>query len=177
MNDRKDFSRFSTTVEMPDLLDVQVKHYNWFLQQNTPSRERKNQGLLAVFNSLFPVQDSKGRYKLEFEEYSVGVPRYTIQECAERGLTYASPLKGVLSLSSYEVTKESKKFIEKITNECYLGDFPIMTPSGSFIINGAERVVVNQLQRSPGVIFGESLNTKGRTLYTSRFEKCIMFFP
>ncbi len=155
MGERHSYSRIINTAEIPNLLSVQIDSYREFLQAGIRPGERKTQGLHAVFQDMFPVSDLKGNFSLEYVEYSLGVPKYTITECKERDMTYAVPIKAILSLVSFEKDGDTKRFKEKITNEVYLGEIPYMTETGTFVINGAERVIVSQLHRSPGVFFGE----------------------
>jgi DNA-directed RNA polymerase subunit beta len=145
---------------MPNLLSVQLESFQSFLQAGRKPDDRNSTGLQAVFHGTFPISDNKGNFSLEFIEYSLGVPKYSIPECKERDMTYSLPLKAILSLVSYEKDGETRKFKEKITNEVYLGDIPIMTENGTFIINGAERVVVSQLHRSPGVFFDQETSVQ-----------------
>ncbi len=154
---RTSYSRIRNSADMPYLLSVQVESYKKFLQADVKPSQRKHDGLQAVFSEAFPITDVKGNFSLEFVEYSLGVPKYSIEECKDRDMTYSSPLKAVLSLVSYEKDGDQKRFKEKITNEVYLGEIPLMTDSGTFVINGAERVVVSQLHRSPGVFFDEEI--------------------
>ncbi|OGS37200.1 MAG: DNA-directed RNA polymerase subunit beta [Elusimicrobia bacterium RIFOXYB2_FULL_49_7] len=155
MSERVSFSKIKNLAEIPNLLNIQLQFFSDFLQENVLPTERSASGLQGVFKETFPISDSKGNFSLEFLEYSLGVPKYSITECKERDMTYSVPLKAVLSLVVYEKDGETKRFKEKITNEVYLGDIPYMTETGTFIINGAERVIVSQLHRSPGVFFDE----------------------
>ena len=155
-------------MDLPDLLEIQTKSYSGFLQADVPPRLRKKEGLSGVFQSLFPVNDVKGYYSLEFDGYKLGVPKYTIKECKERGMTFAAPLKVDMSLLVYEQDGEVKKFVEKITNEVYVGEIPLMTERGTFVINGAERVIVSQLHRSPGITFDEEEQPNGEKELTAR---------
>jgi DNA-directed RNA polymerase subunit beta len=155
-------------MDLPDLLEIQTKSYSAFLQSDISPRQRKKQGLHGVFQSLFPVNDVKGYYSLEYDGYKLGVPKYTIKECKERGMTFAVPLKVDMSLLVYEQDGEVKKFVEKITNEVYVGEIPIMTERGTFVINGAERVIVSQLHRSPGITFDEEDQANGEKEMTAR---------
>ena len=155
-------------MDLPDLLEIQTKSYSGFLQAEVPPRLRKKEGLSGVFQSLFPVNDVKGYYSLEFDGYKLGVPKYTIKECKERGMTFAAPLKVDMSLLVYEQDGEVKKFVEKISNEVYVGEIPLMTERGTFVINGAERVIVSQLHRSPGITFDEEEQPNGEKELTAR---------
>ncbi len=165
---RKSYSRVPEVLALPDLLEIQIQSYKAFLQQEVPPRLRTKAGLHGVFASLFPVSDVKGYYSLEYDGYKLGVPKYTIKECKERGMTFAAPLKVDMSLLVYEQDGEVKKFVEKISNEVYIGEIPLMTDRGTFVINGAERVIVSQLHRSPGITFDEIVNPTGKTLMSSR---------
>jgi DNA-directed RNA polymerase subunit beta len=155
-------------MDLPDLLEIQTKSYEAFLQADVPPRLRKKHGLQSVFMSLFPVNDVKGYYSLEYDGYKLGVPKYTLKECKERGMTFAAPLKVDMSLLVYEQDGEVKKFVEKITNEVYVGEIPLMTDRGTFVINGAERVIVSQLHRSPGITFDEEDHPSGEKLLNAR---------
>jgi len=168
MVDRKSYSRIKRVAELPNLLEIQTRSYEAFLQPDTPPRLRKKQGLHRAFQSLFPVNDVKGYYSLEYEGYKLGIPKYTLKECKERGMTYAAPLKVDMSLLVFEQDGETKKFVEKITNEVYIGEIPLMTERGTFVINGAERVIVSQLHRSPGITFDEITHPNGKKLLTAR---------
>ncbi len=155
-------------MDLPNLLEIQTKSYETFLQADVPPRQRKKEGLNGAFQSLFPVNDVKGYYSLEYDGYKLGVPKYTLKECKERGMTYAAPLKVDMSLLVYEQDGEVKKFVEKISNEVYIGEIPLMTVRGTFVINGAERVIVSQLHRSPGITFDEVDHPSGKKLLTAR---------
>src|SRR5271157_807733 len=168
MVERRSYSRIPRVMDLPDLLEIQTKSYSGFLQAEVPPRLRKKEGLSGVFQSLFPVNDVKGYYSLEFDGYKLGVPKYTIKECKERGMTYAAPLKVDMSLLVYEQDGEVKKFVEKISNEVYVGEIPLMTERGTFVINGAERVIVSQLHRSPGITFDEEEQPNGEKELTAR---------
>ena len=152
-------------IDYPDFLDVQLKSFQEFFQLDTSSEDRKFEGLFKVFSENFPITDTRNIFVLEFLDYFVDPPRYTIQECIERGLTYAVPLKAKLKLSCNDVEHED---FETVVQDVYLGTLPYMSPTGSFIINGAERVIVSQLHRSPGVFFGQSYHTNGTKLYSAR---------
>ncbi|MBD3420501.1 MAG: DNA-directed RNA polymerase subunit beta [Chitinivibrionales bacterium] len=165
---RRSYSSVPEVMPMPDLLEIQTRAYKEFLQLDVPPRMRKNTGLHAAFMSLFPINDVKGYYTLEYEGYKLGVPKYTLRECKERGMTYAAPLKVDMSLLVYEPDGETKRFVEKISNEVYIGEIPLMTDRGTFVINGAERVIVSQLHRSPGITFDEVTHPNGKKLLTAR---------
>jgi DNA-directed RNA polymerase subunit beta len=152
-------------IDYPDFLDVQLKSFQEFFQLDTPADKREGEGLFMVFRENFPITDTRNIFVLEFLDYFVDPPRYTIQECIERGLTYAVPLKAKLKLSCNDPEHEDFK---TIVQDVYLGTIPYMTPNGTFIINGAERVIVSQLHRSPGVFFGQSIHSNGTKLYSAR---------
>jgi len=151
--------------DYPDFLDIQIKSFQDFFQLETKSEERGNEGLYNTFLENFPITDTRNQFVLEFLDYFVDPPRYSIQECIERGLTYSVPLKARLKL--YCTDPEHEDF-ETIVQDVYLGTIPYMTPSGTFCVNGAERVVVSQLHRSPGVFFGQSFHANGTKLYSAR---------
>ncbi len=166
--ERHSFSKIPTSVEYPDLLDVQRRSFREFLQEDLPPGERKEQGLQAVFNSIFPVLDSRENFILDFVEYYLDKPKYSIKECRERGLTYAVPLKAKMRLSIKDPTGDTDDYTDTIEQDVYLGNMPYMTNRGTFIINGAERVIVNQLHRAPGVFFDESIHPNGTKIYSAR---------
>ena len=162
---RVNFATAKKIMEYPDFLDIQVKSFQDFFQLETKADERGNEGLYKTFSDNFPISDTRNNFVLEFLDYFVDPPRYSIQECIERGLTYSVPLKARLKL--YCTDPEHEDF-ETIVQDVYLGVIPYMTNSGTFIINGAERVVVSQLHRSPGVFFGQSFHANGTKLYSAR---------
>ena len=162
---RVNFSSTKAPLAYPDFLDIQLKSFHDFLQLDTPPEDRKKEGLYKVFAENFPIADTRNSYVLEFLDYFVDPPRYSIEECLLRGLTYNVPLKARLKLSCNDPDHED--FTTKVT-DVYLGQIPYMTPQGTFVINGAERVVVSQLHRSPGVFFGQSLHSNGTKLYSAR---------
>lgn len=168
MGQRRDYSSSQFKLEIPNLLEVQLNSFRTFLQEGVIPADRKRDGLEQIFQDIFPINDVKDLYSLEYEGYSFGVPKYSIQECRERGVTFSRPLKAVLSLYVYEGEGEDRKFKEKITNDVFICDLPVMTDTGTFIINGAERVVVSQLHRSPGVSFDEEFHQTGKRLFKSR---------
>ena len=168
MTERRNFAKSKYSMEIPFLLEVQVESFNRFLQIGTLPRDRQTDGLEAVFRETFPIADVKGMYELVYEGYSLGVPKYSIPECQERGMTFAAPLRATLSLNVYKVEGEERQFQEKITNDVYFGDIPLLTENGTFIVNGAERVVVSQLHRSPGVSFDEDFHPNGKRLLKAR---------
>jgi len=151
--------------DYPDFLDVQLKSFQEFFQLETTPENRSDEGLFKVFSENFPITDTRNQFVLEFLDYFIDPPRYTVDECVERGLTYAVPLKAVLKLYC---TDEEHEDFETIVQEVYLGTIPYMTPKGSFVVNGAERVIVSQLHRSPGVFFGQSRHANGTKLYSAR---------
>lgn len=163
--ERINFSSIKNASEYPDFLDIQIKSFKDFFQLETKSDERAEEGLYNTFQDNFPITDARNQFVLEFLDYFVDPPRYSIQECIERGLTYSVPLKARLKL--YCTDPEHEDF-ETIVQDVYLGTIPYMTPSGTFCINGAERVVVSQLHRSPGVFFGQSFHANGTKLYSAR---------
>ncbi len=164
-SERISFASIKQVIDYPDFLDVQVKSFKEFFQLDTPSENRRNEGLFKVFSENFPITDTRNIFVLEFLDYFVDPPRYTIEECIDRGLTYAVPLKAKLKLSCNDIEHED---FETIVQDVYLGTIPYMSPSGSFVINGAERVIVSQLHRSPGVFFGQTYHTNGTKLYSAR---------
>ncbi len=164
-NERLNFSSVLNRPDYPDFLDIQIKSFQDFFQLETKSDERGNEGLYNTFMENFPITDTRNQFVLEFLDYFVDPPRYSLQECIERGLTYCVPLKARLKL--YCTDPEHEDF-ETIVQDVYLGTIPYMTPSGTFCINGAERVIVSQLHRSPGVFFGQSFHANGTKLYSAR---------
>ena len=162
---RLNFASATDIPDYPDFLDIQIKSFSDFFQLETKSDERTDEGLFNTFMENFPISDSRNQFVLEFLDYFVDPPRYSIQECIERGLTHCVPLKARLKLYC---TDEEHEDFETIVQDVYLGVIPYMTPSGTFIINGAERVVVSQLHRSPGVFFGQSFHANGTKLYSAR---------
>jgi DNA-directed RNA polymerase subunit beta len=167
-NGRISFSKIPRDYELPDLLDVQLQSFQEFLQAGIPLSERIVTGLESVFQLNFPIIDSRETFILEYLDYRLEKPRYSVQECQDRGLTYSVPLKARLRLSSKNQEEGSEDFVETVEQEVFLGNLPMMTERGTFIINGAERVVVSQLHRSPGVFFAESLHPNGTTIYSGR---------
>ncbi len=165
INNRVNFASVKNPMPYPDFLEVQLKSFNDFLQLDTPPELRKNDGLYKVFSENFPITDTRNNFQLEFLDYYIDPPRYSIEECLERGLTYAVPLKAKLKL--YCTDPEHEDF-DTVIQDVFLGPIPYMTDNGTFIINGAERVVVSQLHRSPGVFFGSSIHSNGTQLYSAR---------
>jgi len=164
-NERVNFATSKRVIDYPDFLDVQLQSFREFFQLETTSDNRHQEGLFKVFSENFPISDSRNIFVLEFLDYFIDPPRYDIQECIERGLTYSVPLKAKLRLSCND---EEHEDFETIVQDVYLGTIPYMTPKGTFVINGAERVIVSQLHRSPGVFFGQSRHTNGTKLYSAR---------
>ncbi len=167
-NGRVSFSRLAQVIELPDLLDIQLKSFKDFLQDDVRPDKRANKGLQAVFSTIFPIVDSRENFCLEFVEYSIDKPKYDVNECQERGVTYSVPLKAKLKLSIKEDTGDKKEFGEAIEQVVYLGNIPYMTNRGTFIINGAERIVVSQLHRSPGVFFDDLIHPNGTKIFSAR---------
>ena len=165
-NGRISFAKIPQVLDYPDLLNVQLESFESFLQANVPPSRRKGKGLQAVFEANFPITDARENYLLEFVEYYVEQPKYSVVACQERGLTYAVPLKAKLRLSAK--AKDGKGYTDTVEQEVYLGNLPFMTDRGTFIINGAERVIVSQLHRSPGVFFSESVHPNGTPIFSAR---------
>lgn len=160
------FATISQAVKVPDLLNIQLDSFEDFLQLKLTPFQRENKGLQAVFNANFPILDNKEFYRLDFIEYYIEKPRFSIPECEERGLTYSAPLKAKLRLSTKD--DETGEYVNTVEQEVYLGNLPFMTERGTFIINGAERVIVSQLHRSPGVAFAQTLHPNGTPIYSAR---------
>ena len=165
VNQRVNFASVKNPMPYPDFLDVQLKSFKDFLQLDTPPELRKNDGLYKVFSENFPIADTRNNFVLEFLDYYIDPPRYSIEECLERGLTYSVPLKAKLKLYCTDPDHED---FDTVIQDVFLGSIPYMTDNGTFIINGAERVVVSQLHRSPGVFFGSSIHANGTQLYSAR---------
>ena len=161
---RINFAR-SKILEYPDLLEVQLKSFKDFFQLETTPENRRNEGLYQVFQEIFPIEDTRNNYKLEFIDYFIDPPQYSIEECLQRGLTYNVPLKAKLRLSCTD--PEHEDFDTRV-QDVYLGNIPYMTPAGTFVINGSERIIVSQLHRSPGVFFDQSMHANGTKLYSAR---------
>src|SRR5215211_6226369 len=163
------FAKLDQGMNMPHLLDIQVRAFEALLQTDAASHQREDIGLERVFKDLFPISDVHENFSLEFVRYSLGEPKYSVEECIERDMTYSAPLKATLQLVINETladgTKRPRNIIEK---EVYLGELPLLTPLGTFVINGAERVIVSQLHRSPGVVFEEATHPNGQRLISSR---------
>ncbi|MBB3700592.1 DNA-directed RNA polymerase subunit beta [Flammeovirga yaeyamensis] len=164
-NGRKNFAKAKRVLDYPDFLDVQFKSFHNFFQIDTPPELREDEGLYKVFMENFPITDSRENFLLEFIDYTIDPPKYTVDECVERGLTFSVPLKAKLKLSCSD---EDNEDFETIEQDVFLGNIPYMTRRGSFVVNGAERVIVSQLHRSPGVFFAQSKHTNGTKLYSAR---------
>ena len=164
-NQRITFASSKILLDYPDFLEVQLKSFKDFFQLDTKAENRKDEGLYKVFQEVFPISDTRNNFVLEFLDYFVDPPRYTIEECLERGLTYSVPLKAKLKL--YCTDPEHEDF-DTVIQDVFLGPIPYMTPRGTFVINGSERIVVSQLHRSPGVFFGQSFHANGTKLYSAR---------
>ncbi|MBQ7387955.1 MAG: DNA-directed RNA polymerase subunit beta [Paludibacteraceae bacterium] len=164
-NQRVNFASIKNSLEYPDFLDVQLKSFRDFFQLDTAPEKRKNEGMYKVFSENFPIEDTRNNFRLEFLDYYIDPPRYTIEECIERGLTYSVPLKARLKLECMDPEHED---FDTVIQDVFLGPIPYMTEKGTFVINGAERVIVSQLHRSPGVFFGQSMHANGTKLYSAR---------
>ncbi|MCK5346068.1 MAG: DNA-directed RNA polymerase subunit beta, partial [Candidatus Heimdallarchaeota archaeon] len=166
-NNRVSFQKIPSIVDIPDLLGVQLDSYKLFLQEDTFEDERQKIGLEEVFQNVFPIEDSHRNYILEYKSYYLAPPKYSPDECIERGVTYSAPLKVKLVL---HITDEENRneYAQSIEQDVYFGNIPYMTEKGTFIINGAERVIVTQLQRSPGVFFDQSIHPNGTKLFQAR---------
>ena len=162
---RVNFSTMQQHMPYPDFLEIQLKSFHDFLQMDSTPEQRRTEGLFKVFSENFPIQDTRNSFKLEFLDYSIDRPRYSIEECIKRGLSYSVPLKAKLRLSCEDPDHEE---FDTVVEDVYLGSIPYMTPKGTFVINGAERVIVSQLHRSPGVFFGTSMHSNGTKLYSAR---------
>ncbi|MEQ9297951.1 MAG: DNA-directed RNA polymerase subunit beta [Cyclobacteriaceae bacterium] len=164
-SERISFSSIKKILDYPDFLDVQLQSFKDFFQIDTPAEKRDNEGLYKVFMENFPISDSRENYVLQFVDYTIDPPKYNVDECIDRGLTFSIPLKAKLRLLCND---EDNEDFETIEQEVFLGNIPYMTEKGSFVINGAERIIVSQLHRSPGVFFAQSKHTNGTTLYSAR---------
>ena len=162
------FAKLDQGMEMPHLLDIQTRAFEALLQLDAASHDREDIGLERVFKDLFPISDVHENFSLEFVRYSLGEPKYSVEECIERDMTYSAPLKATLQLVINEVVNEQKRPRNIIEKEVYLGELPLLTPLGTFVINGAERVIVSQLHRSPGVVFEEATHPNGQRLISAR---------
>lgn len=165
-NNRISFGRIPSVLESPDLLSIQTETFEDFVQLNTLPNRRENKGLQQVFTTNFPIFDNKENYRLDFLEYSIEKARFSVDECLERGLSFAAPLKAKLRLSTKD--PETEEFVNTVEQEVYLGNLPFMTEKGTFVINGAERVIVSQLHRSPGVAFAQTTHPNGTPIYSAR---------
>ncbi|MFH1593624.1 MAG: DNA-directed RNA polymerase subunit beta, partial [Candidatus Omnitrophota bacterium] len=159
MPKRKSYAKIEECYKLPNLLEIQLASYREFLQSGLPKSKRGNRGLESAFKEVFPIQSLDGEYKLEYLSYSIGKPKYEIPECKKRGMSYAGALRIMMRLKSKSETKEQ---------EVYLGELPLMTDTGTFIINGDERVVVSQLHRSPGISFESELHPTGKKVFSAR---------
>ena len=165
---RVSFSKILKVADLPDLLNIQLESFEDFLQLNIDSGKREDKGLQAVFNSIFPIVDSRENFIFEFVEYYLEKPKYNMKECQERGGSYSVPLKAKLRLSAKDPESDSEEITDTIEQVVYLGNIPVMTNRGTFIINGAERIIVSQLHRSPGVFFDEAKHPNGSKIYSAR---------
>src|SRR5262245_59256652 len=170
---RQSFGKIDRIIDIPNLIDIQMKSYEKFLQANVPPSERQDYGLQGVFRSVFPIRDFNGTSELVFVGYTLERPKYDVDECRQRGMTYAAPIKVTIQLIIYDSSSEgAEKVVRDIKEqEVYFGEIPLMTDSGTFIINGTERVVVSQLHRSPGVFFDHDrgkTHSSGKLLYQAR---------
>ena len=165
---RQSFSKIKDVVAMPNLLEVQIDSYRSFLQLETHPKKRLSRGLHMVFDSIFPITDVHGIFTLEYVDYSIGNPRYGVEECRERGMTFAAPLRATLRLIARDKESPDKPVKDVVEQSVFLGELPLMTEQGTFVINGAERVVVSQLHRSPGVFFDETMHPNGKRLFSAR---------
>ena len=162
------FSKRESGMPMPHLLDIQTRAFDALMVPDDVEGERQDVSLERVFRDLFPISDVNGKYELTFKSYAIGEPKYTVEECIERDMTYAAPLKATLALNVFEDVDGQRRLKNQIEKEVYLGELPMMTPLGTFVINGAERVVVSQLHRSPGVVFEEDIHPNGQRLFSAR---------
>jgi len=168
--ERVSYAKIPEVMDLPNLIEIQKESYESFLQKNLPPEERANIGLQEVFNEIFPITDFSETSSIEFVSYSLGRPKYDVNECQDRGMTYAAPLKSKVRLILREKDKDTqeKRIIDIRESEVYMSEFPLMTERGTFVINGAERVVVSQLHRSPGVTFSQDTHSSGRKLYSAK---------
>jgi DNA-directed RNA polymerase subunit beta len=161
------FGKLEAGMEMPHLLDIQTQAFQALLAQDAAA-EREDVGLERVFRDLFPITDVNENYSLEFVKYAIGEPKYSVEECIERDMTYSAPLKATLRLLIMEEVSGVRRPKNILEKEVYLGELPLLTPLGTFVINGAERVIVSQLHRSPGVVFEETTHPNGQRLFSAR---------
>ena len=164
-NKRINFASLEAATDYPDFLEIQLKSFRDFFQLDNPPEKRAEEGLYKVFVENFPIEDARGNFVLELVDYIVDTPKYVPEECIKRGVTYAVPLKAKLRLRQ---NGEDNEDFETIEQEVFLGNIPYMTPQGSFVINGSERVVVFQIHKSPGVFFAQSTHTSGTKLYSAK---------
>ena len=169
---RKNLGRISKVIEVPNLIDIQKSSYDKFLQSTVAVNERTEVGLQAVFRSVFPIKDFNGTSELVFVSYNLEKPKYDVEECRQRGMTFAAPIKVTTQLMIYDTGEGGERVVRDIKEqEVYFGEIPLMTETGTFIINGTERVVVSQLHRSPGVFFDHDkgkTHSSGKLLYSAR---------
>ena len=166
-NNIHDFSKNNFSIDLPDLLAIQVESWKEFLQEDVLPEKRKNLGLEAVLRNTFPIEDNHRNYVLEYKFYFLGLPKYSVKECLERRISYNVPLKVKFVLHITDENDKSK-YVQNIEQDVFFGNIPYMTDSGTFIINGAERVIVSQLQRSPGVFFDQSFHPNGTKIFLAR---------
>ena len=162
-----DFSKISFNIPTPDLLDIQIAAWKDFLQEDVLPEKRENKGLQAVLSNIFPIEDNHSNYILEYKHYFLGLPKHTVKECLERRISYNIPLKIKFILHITDENDKSK-YVQDIEQDVFFGNIPYMTDSGTFIINGAERVIVSQLQRSPGVFFDQNFHPNGTKIFLAR---------
>ena len=162
------FAHLDTEMPMPNLLDVQRKAFEALLETVAEDEVQRDYGLERVFNEIFPTSDKKKNFTLEYVSYALGDPKYTVEECMERDMTYGAPLKATLRLVINEDVDGEKRPRDILEKEVYLGELPLLTDQGTFVINGAERVIVSQLHRSPGVVFEETIHPNGKRLFSAR---------
>ena len=169
---RKSFSKRSKVDQIPNLLEIQKKSFERFLQAGVEPQKREDTGLQAVFNSVFPISDFNDTASLEFVEYTLEQPKYDVQECLQRGMTYAAPFKVTIRLVAWDDVEAARAIRDVKEQEVYFGEIPLMTDHGTFIINGTERVIVSQLHRSPGIFYDTTLSTTvsaaGKKIYSCR---------
>src|SRR5512144_2026232 len=169
---RKDFSKIPRILEIPNLIEIQKQTFERFLQTHLEPEKRENSGLQAVFNSVFPIKDFNDSASLEFVGYTLEEPKYDVQECLQRGMTYAAPFKVTIRLVAWDDSEGSQTIRDVKEQEVYFGEIPIMTDNGTFIINGTERVIVSQLHRSPGIFFdtatSSTVSAAGKKIYSCR---------
>ena len=168
LRERKSYSRIKEVAEMPNLLEVQLESFRQFLQADIEAEKRERSGLQGIFEEVFPISDVHENYSLEFVRYGVGEPRYSMRECQERNMTFAAPLKATLRLVTKTGEGKEKKAKDILEQDVFLGELPLVTERGTFIVNGAERVIVSQLHRSPGVFFDEEMHPNGKEIYSAR---------